>query len=396
MKSRLNPLDYLFVLLIVLVPAWIFAAVPERIILTWTGDPATSQSVTWRSEEVPDRAVAEIVTVDASPAFAENARQLTATSQSVTVEADREVCYHTADFTGLTPNTLYAYRVGVEDSWSEWNQFRTASAGNEPFRFVYLGDAQNRVKAFCSRTFRAAMAKAPDALFFLHAGDLVNRGINDWEWDEWFQAGGWIMRTVSTVPVPGNHEYRNGQITPLWGAQFALPENGPEGMAEKTYFFDIQGLRVISLNGNEDLAAQAEWLERVLGDNPRPWTVVSMHQPIYSTGQDRDNPRHRAAFMPLFDRYGVDLVLQGHDHTYGRTFKLRGGEIVADDESGTVYVVSVAGPKMYDLNPRFKNLMAKMGEQTQLYQIVHVDGSRLRLESWTVADELFDVVELIK
>ena len=63
---------------------------------------------------------------------------------------------------------------------------------------------------------------------------------------------------------------------------------------------------------------QAEWLESVLKDNPNKWTIATYHHPIFSASRGRDNVELRSLWKPLFDKYKVDLALQGHDHTYTR------------------------------------------------------------------------------
>src|SRR5690606_31850231 len=115
--------------------------------------------------------------------------------------------YHSATFTGLKPNTLYAYRVGDgEKLWSEWFQFRTASDTPAPVQFIYVGDAQTNLKSLWSRVIRQAYSDAPKATFLLHAGDLVNRGDADAEWGEWFYSLGWMSGSVPNIAVPGKHE----------------------------------------------------------------------------------------------------------------------------------------------------------------------------------------------
>ena len=97
-----------------------------------------------------------------------------------------------------------------------------------------------------------------------------------------FAAGEWINAMIPQVPSPGNHEYyaikmpdgrKKRMITPHWRAQFTLPENGPSGLKETAYYIDYQGARIISLNSNEQQDKQADWLNRILQDNPGTWTV---------------------------------------------------------------------------------------------------------------------------
>lgn len=378
--------------------------IPERIILNLTENPASSIAVTWRTNAVVAKPQAQISLAIPTTDLEENAQTFFASAESVRIGNEKIVSQNSLIFTSLKPNTRYVYRVGDGDHWSEWNQFKTASAEFEPFKFVYLGDPQNKIHSMCSRVFRAAFAKAPEARFWSFAGDIVNHGDRDEEWAEFYDALGWIPRIVPMILLPGNHEYvkriylgeRVGKLTPLWRPQFTLPENGPAEVAETAYLIDYQGARFVMLNGNEALTLQAEWLDRMLANNPQRWTIVSIHQPLYSTAKNRDNPQLQELFGPIFDKYAVDLVLQGHDHSYGRTFKLKNGKRVADNETGTVYVVSVSGPKVYETNPQYQDLMAKIETGRQLFQVIEIDYHKLSYESFTAIGELHDSFTLFK
>ena len=379
------------------------ALMPQRIILNLTTTPATSQAVTWRTKAKVSKPQAQIVVANPSTNLEENAVTVDATSEAVKVDLGTTMYSHSVIFESLQPDTLYAYRVGSDSLWSEWNQFRTAANEAKPFTFLYFGDPQNEILSMCSRVFRAAYTKAPEADFWLLVGDIVNHGDSDSEWGEFYDALGWIPRSTSFLPLPGNHEYKKSEsdgsrgVTSLWRPQFTLPENGPEGLEEQAYYLDYQGVRFVMLNGNEKLDEQSKWLKKVLRDNPQKWTIVSIHQPFYSTAAKRDNPYHRMLFVPVFEKYGVDLVLQGHDHTYGRTYKvLNGKKRELEDEKGVVYVVTVTGPKQYDPSNLYKDLMAKTGTQTQLFQVIRIDGGKLKYEAYTATGELFDSFELSK
>jgi hypothetical protein len=166
---------------------------------------------------------------------------------------------------------------------------------------------------------------------------------------------------------------------------------------------------------------QAKWMDEVLSKNTSRWVVCTFHHPIFSTGKDRDNASLRAIWKPILDKHKVDLVLQGHDHCYGRTgFDVPAADAKRDEftnatasdaepvgytnvatglqkfeeQHGTVYVVSVSGPKMYN-NTRF-NFMKRIAEDTQLYQIIHVDGDKLTFEARTALGKLYDSFELHK
>ncbi len=375
---------------------------PDRIILTWSDDPATSQSVTWRTNTLVQKAWAEIAPADPTPDFLLNTDTIIATTTPLSSNLNR-ANYHSVTFTGLEPNTTYIYRVGNGVYYSEWLQFKTAEDKEAPFSFLYFGDAQNEIKSMWSRCVRQAFITMPDVDFLLHAGDLVNRANNDQEWGEWFYAGGWIYGMKPNIATPGNHEYYRDEensraLSDNWCPTFTFPTNGPEGLEETVYYTDFQGTRIISLNSvaalldSVNMEKQKNWLEEVLTDNPNTWTVVTQHYPIYSTALGRDNKELRTAFQPIFEKYHVDLVLQGHDHAYGRGHNLSFGE--NPYYRGPTYVVSVSGPKMY--NPGFGDWMEWAASNTQLYQLIKVDGNNLRYEAYTVMGELYDVFELHK
>lgn len=379
---------------------------PDRIVLTWSTDPATSQAVTWRTAVEVPRGVAQITVAEAGPIIETTSRQLVASTVPLKTEINT-AHYHSVNFEGLSPEIKYAYRVGDGVNWSEWFHFTTASPESKPFSFIYFGDAQNDLRARWSRVIREAYSDAPKAKFMIHAGDLVNRAEADHEWQEWHEAGAWINGMMPTIAVPGNHEMAkidetSRRLSRHWGPQFAFPENGPEGVKETCYTLVYQGVRIIGLNSNEMPHEQAEWLEKVLTDNKEKWVICTFHHPMFSTGEGRDNTELRALWKPILDKHRVDLVLQGHDHTYGRTgldtpvgnAKTDGVLNSTDMFSGTVYVVSVSGPKMY--NVRRHAFMSRHAEDTQLYQIISVNGDKLHFEAYTAVGELYDAFTLTK
>ena len=413
---------------------YVAGPLPDRIVLSFVGDPATSQAVTWRTDASVGSTMAEIARADHGPDFADQRRPVEATTTPVETEFGI-AHYHTARFEDLEPETMYAYRVGGGGGgggggdgggrWSEWFQFKTASAEARPFSFIYLGDAQNDIRSRWSRVLREAHAEAPRAAFVIHAGDLVNTGDDEKDWGEWFHAGGWLNGMLPVVPVPGNHEYHLTHqgpeavrdLAPTWAAQFALPDNGPPVAKGAAYYLDYQGVRIIALNSNEPIDEQAEWLKTLLEDDDAPqWTVLTMHHPVYSPAVGRQNGRLRDVLGPLLRGSKVDLVLQGHDHTYARGMAPADDAEDADDaddaddaapptenvaggatfhqEGGPVFVVSVSGPKMYEIEA--KPWMQRVAEGTQLYQVITVDGPVLRYEARTAMGTLYDSFTLDK
>jgi 3',5'-cyclic AMP phosphodiesterase CpdA len=395
--------------------------IPSRIILTWSGDPATTQSVTWRTESLSPSPQAQLAQLTADPGFETAATTIKAAAQTDELGDGITAAHYRVDFRGLDPGSKYCYRVGDGQAWSEWNCFRTASAKPEAFRFIYLGDAQNSIRSLWSRAIRAAFATAPDARFLVHAGDLLAEGYDDRLWGEWTDALGFISAMVPSIPAPGNHDLHRPpgkpdsksvfSVSPLWRAHFALPANGPDidEMRGQSYYVDYQGVRMIALdvnvfaNENFEPAAkqrvhqkQLAWLRRVLSDNPNHWTIVVQHQPIYAIAKGREYAEMRAALAPLYEKYHVDLVLQGHDHSYARSHKIADGKVVAPDAAGVIYAISVSGPKMYQLDELHLNLMAQTHEKKQLFQVIDVSPDRLHYTSYSIDGAVADSFELHK
>ena len=372
--------------------------VPERILLNITETPHTSIAVTWRTRSAAVSPRAEVVAAADLLKPDQSLKTYPARTSAVTLADQSRAYSHAAVMSDLAPRTRYAYRVGGDGAWSEWNPILTAAAEPEPFTFVFFGDIQKDVHAMCSQVFRTALRQAPDVGFWLFVGDMVNNGTDDREWADFFSALGWMPRSIVQVMAAGNHEYpdprkvaaADRRITPLWRPHFTLPENGPEDLAETAYHFDYQGVCFVVLNGNEGLESQARWLEARLSDNPQPWIIVVIHQTVYSISERRNPMEFQEILVPLFDRFGVDLVLQGHDHGYARTRRLRNHQPVSDQDPGTVYVISNSGPKTYPISPRYAHLMEKTLSHDIWFQTVRVDDLTLAFTAYNLMQEVVD------
>lgn len=391
---------------------------PDRIIINFGEHPESQIGVTWRTNSEIDSGFVEIAKASGDPKFWQNKKTLLAKTEVFDAReiktAEVLAHYHSLEIDNLEPETFYGYRVGDGERWSEWFQFETASKKpDEEFSFLYVGDAQNYILELWARLIREGFKTAPEAKFFIHAGDLINTAHREQDWHEWFTAGGFIHSMIPSFPTPGNHEYRakdsleNAEkirsLSLQWQPQFTLPKNGPEGLEETVYYMDYQDARIISLNSNRDLEIQAEWLEKLLQKTTQKWIIVTYHHPMYSASSGRDNATLREIWKPIFDKYQVDLALQGHDHSYARGRVSPGDNVLEGvnlrDQTGTVYVVSVSGGKMYEVGGDWTDLGAvkdRSGEITQLFQVITVKGDHLLFESYTAIGELYDSFELIK
>ena len=377
--------------------------IPDRVMLMLTAEPHNSQSVNWRTTAEVEQSIAQITRADGRPGLHLKAQSIEGQYQSVKTE-NGQAHYHSVTFTELEPDTLYAYRVIGDETWSEWFQFKTAPSENAPFSFFYFGDAQNSVRSHFSRVIREAFMQNARPAFMLHAGDMVNlrEGNHDDEWGEWFDAGSFLNAMVPSAIVAGNHEFVDRPfrlqraLSPQFQPQFTTPQNGPEGLQDTVYHLTYQDTLIVvmdsmnALYDDDHAQAQAQWLDELLETSQHRWVIVSHHHPIHSVSVGRDNPPLREFWQPIYERHGVDLVLQGHDHTYGRGLSAPVPDSNRAQQSGPMYVVSVAGPKMYMIADEDNPNMQRMGEELQLYQTIEVSNDRIHFQAWTAAGELYD------
>jgi 3',5'-cyclic AMP phosphodiesterase CpdA len=204
------------------------------------------------------------------------------------------------------------------------------------------------------------------------------------------------------MPCVGNHEYLD-QGPRLYRSIFTLPRNGPPGIEPGlvyqfeagTAFFAVLD-STLAVSNPRAAELQAQWLDAALSRTGARWKFVMFHHPAYPSHPSRDKPELRRAWVPIFDKHHVDMVLQGHDHAYMRTYPIRGGSPMATAGQGTIYVVSVAGDKFYDQVPREYMEVGLTGTPT--YQTIEIDDveNRLTFRAWTDAGTIADSLVITK
>ena len=366
-------------------------------------DASTEIVVSWLSLEPVRRPRVALGRSDGSLERHALARE----SSYVDAKSSRTVHAYHARVTGLRPDSAYTYAAVHDGADAEFGTFRTAPRGRARFTFTSFGDqgtptlgkryAPPAGVALANPPFVNDNLGSPAAgdttlgverlrpLFHLFNGDLCYANIAEdrvrtW-WDFWANNGR-SARNRPWMPAAGNHENElgNGPIGyRAYQTYFALPEAA--GQTDVTrglwYAFTAGSVRVISL-ANDDVAyqdggnsyvrgysngAQKAWLERTLvaarGDRSIDWIVVCMHQVAISSA-DKFNGADlgiRQEWLPLFDRYGVDLVVCGHEHHYERSHPIRGAEANAtltpvpaatqtrtiDTTTGTVHLILGGG-----------------------------------------------------
>ena len=286
----------------------------------------------------------------------------------------------------LAENTTYSYRVGGDGNWSEAYRFKTRKFDGN-FDFLFFGDPQigssGNValdQAGWADTLNVALGANPEAELLVSGGDQVETAGVETQWSAFLAPN--QLRAFPWVATIGNHDvgskaYEQHLWTPNTDRALSHYTTGAN-RSGGDYWFIYKGVLFIDLNSNAYLtSAQAgvdadeahiAFITDVVQQHgaEAQYTVAIYHHSIYSPADhanDADNQKRRRDFPAAFSRLGVDLVLQGHDHSYSRSYLIENGvkqtvtekpgaTSVFQDAGGVIYVTgnSSSGSKYYPLS----------------------------------------------
>lgn len=302
----------------------------------------------------------------------------------------------------LEPETQYFYCVESRSDHGESiksgvSTFATAVNEDTPFAFAVLSDTQwNAVVA--SRVAAHAWAQRPS--FLLHAGDLVDTGVDNSHWTQhFFPSMHELISRVPMFPVLGNHE----QDARNYYQYMSLPD------PEYYYAFRYGCAEFFMIDTNRNVGPDSEqyaWLQEKLAESDAKWKVVCHHHPPYSSDENdfgdlwktNESTRGHVRIRPLtelYDRHDVDIVWNGHIHSYERTWPVNQGRAVNTGQGPVYMITGGAGGGLETPGPTrpfFQNVVRR-GHH---YVMVHVNGDTLELRSFDIDDRLFDTLTIQK
>lgn len=333
---------------------------PDHITLTLEGNPGTTQTITWRTDVATMTGQVQYMDMTEANTFPHNVITVSAEVDELSTNLG-DMHIHSVTLAGLKPGIRYQYRVGGETGWSSWRTFTTLASEMSNFKFLVFGDSQSINYNVWRTTLHQAYQTNAGAAFFINVGDLVDTGQDYAQWNAWFAAADGVVDNIPIMPVTGNHEYytpeRRFLLPGFFTAQFKLPDNGPAGLRGQVYSFDYGDVHFSMLDsqGSEGerfvpamLERQQAWLENDLKMTNKKWKIAFLHRPPYSNKMTGGSENVRKAFVPIFDKYHVDVVFSGHDHGYARTYPLHGDVLVDNVTNGTVYIAAGrSGTKTY-------------------------------------------------
>jgi len=321
---------------------------------------------------------------------------------------------HKVAVTGLQPGREYHYRVRSSVSYatgrtesvsSEDSAFKTAIEKQTPFCFAVYGDSRGKSPRH-KRIIDGMIARRPE--FVLHTGDLINAvdvdagALSYVQWEEMFFAPATaLMKNTPLYIAIGNHELREGAAHWLYRF-FDFPRPGGY------YSFDYGNAHFVVLNSNavqgypvpdfRPGSVQYKWLEEDLGSSTAMWKFVFFHHPPYASTRSAKWKRaceDMKALCPVFESHKVDMVFNGHIHTYERTHALTNNAV--DKENGVIYVVTGGGGAGLSSHVIEEGSWwtAKLAH-THNYCIVKLTGGNLEMQVYDIDGKLIDYLTVRK
>lgn len=411
MKRTIAILAFLLALSFAIVPNQICLAerpgakeIPDNVVLSWTADPASTMTITWRAATTVTEGTVEYSegAILGNPASTAKAAYSTFTCSSGSFNT-----FNTT-LTGLKPNTKYSYRVANGLKKSMVYSFSTADPSAKNFKFLVFGDSQSdpdppNPYSRWKVTINTAFQRNPDAKFAIITGDIVDSGADERHWNAWFAGAEGVVERIPIMPIVGNHDvYTDGSAYgPVnFKAHFTLPANGPKGLDEQAYTYRYGNSQFWVLTSEKStlgkdkdaVKPQTEWLGKTLPESDATWKFSYFHRPPFSIAANRNEAKVRDILAPILEKHGVTAVFNGHDHGFARSYPVNGGKIVEGDSKGTIYYVTGrSGDKYYsNFDKKPEHAVVKEVKDSPNYLVVEVEEKKLTITAYKVNGQVLD------
>ena len=315
-------------------------------------------------------------------------------------EQNGKALLHSFKIENLTQNTEYRYflKANITDDNKKKVITKTYRVKTLPksenFKFAMLGDSRSYPDVW-NKVSEATLKEKP--ILSVFAGDMVNNGKLDNQWDEeFFTPAENFLATIPFYAVMGNHE-KNCSLFP---EIFKTPNNNANWYQEvnQVLFIGIDG----SAKKEKENKKLLVWLEEILSKSKVKFIFLTSHYPAWSSGyhgnlgyeekgEDITIPRERGArfakysIMPLLKKYNVTAMFAGHDHSYERSEP-------ENNEGVTMIITGGAGAPLYDKeeNSEIQNPYSKIFEKKHHYCILTVNENSCIMEVKTPDGEIID------
>ncbi|SDW88430.1 Purple acid Phosphatase, N-terminal domain [Acidaminococcus fermentans] len=375
-----------------------------------TADPAHSRVIMWQS----DYAVKEPV-LEYRMEGKENGETVPVQAEKFT-DGGKNTWIYRARISGLEPGQTYGYRIRDGKKATAWMSLK-AFAGNT-FKALVFPDSQSADYSAWKATAQPAWQRNQDAQFFVNIGDQVDNGQDASQWNAWFDVVEPMAEKIPMATTVGNHETYdlNWKVRrpEAYMKLFNLPQNGYAQYPNRFYSFTVGDVHFVVLDTvfseMKDLEPNLEqdeiqWFRKDMEQNRQKWNIVVMHKdPLrYAfnpatgrTGRDEGIEQEGKVWMPLFDEYGIDLVLSAHLHTYRNRGHIRD---FRHNPDGPLYILTgVAGdvryPGLWKQHPLDEYVAPQ--PETDNYLVMTKTDDELQLQAFLPDGTLLDTATMEK
>ena len=375
-----------------------------------TADPAHSRVIMWQS----DYAVKEPV-LEYRMEGKENGETVPVQAEKFT-DGGKNTWIYRARISGLEPGQTYGYRIRDGKKATAWMSLK-AFAGNT-FKALVFPDSQSADYSAWKATAQPAWQRNQDAQFFVNMGDQVDNGQDASQWNAWFDVVEPMAEKIPMATTVGNHETYdlNWKVRrpEAYMKLFNLPQNGYAQYPNRFYSFTVGDVHFVVLDTvfseMKDLEPNLEqdeiqWFRKDMEQNRQKWNIVVMHKdPLrYAfnpatgrTGRDEGIEQEGKVWMPLFDEYGIDLVLSAHLHTYRNRGHIRD---FRHNPDGALYILTgVAGdvryPGLWKQHPLDEYVAPQL--ETDNYLVMTKTDDELQLQAFLPDGTLLDTATMEK
>ena len=363
--------------------------VPDQIMLTWSSDPSNSIDIQWRTDTTIKTGILKYRIKGSADVLSVNA--VKNMMEDRVLMNDRYINRFNAEIRNLKPGTNYEYQIAPKTDWSEKYTFSTP-ATDDQFSFVWFGDTHHSPKF--GEIINLAEKTHPDAAFYSIAGDMISDGLHRNQWDDLFEFSKTVICRKPLMSALGNHDNRSGLGAAMYRELFSYPMNGPEGVEkEHTYSFRYKNALFLMIDVTSPIDVQTSWIEKQLSNTDALWKFVMFHFPPYNWEEPYFDIQK--AWIPIFDKYHVDMVMNGHIHYYMRSKPMKGGQVVSSYNDGTAYIISIGIPtKNHKISDEL--YAATRNTEGHLYQYVTIKGKELAFKSINFENKIIDSFNIKK
>lgn len=377
---------------------------PDHIMLSFCGDPRYEMAVTWRTD----------ISAEDGYVLLTDSEGNTARINSVcrVIKSDIDISkFNTAILKGLAPASTYKYTCGDSKNRSKEFSFTTQEENCDKFKFIVISDQQvgdpwpKPDYTPLKNMLHFALRRDPDIRFILTVGDNCDDGQNELQWNGMFSGLDGIVESLPYMMTTGNHDNRGfkkylpeppeGKFyldhADFFDDQFrySYPLNGPEGFETENYSFDYGNAHFCIMGINEPQLV-GDWAYNDLQGSDAQWKLGCYHFPIYPAipeGQNDDG-------YPWL-RKGIescDLVFEGHEHTFARTYPIKGDAMFEKPSQGTVHYQCSTGSGGKRSNERkiWHNAYYAQEVGTPAYALVEVDSDKLTITTCLADGKIAD------